>query len=428
MGRLAINGGKPVRTKPFPSSFTTGAEEVRAATAVLKTGLLSGFVASPTPEFYGGPKVLELEKAWSTRFGVKHSVSCNSATSALVMAVGAAEIGPGDEVIVSPYTMSATATAIMIYGGIPVFADIEPDCFCLDPESIKQRITPLTKAILTTDIHGQSSDMDAINAIARENNLKVIVDCAQAPGALYKGKCAGTLGDIGIYSLNRHKNIQCGEGGLAVTRNDELGLRLKLIRNHGENMADKPGYAPKSLVNILGFNFRMTEVEAAIAHEQLKKMDRLNDHRINLVHQLTDGLSSIKFLKMPRVRQGCTHVYYMHAMLFSEALATVSREAFVAAVNAEGIPLRSGYVPPLYLEPFYQKKIAIGSRGFPFKGSHYKGEAHYHKGLCPIAEDLFEKKSIINAYVFPPLKATDMQDIIDGMTKVADNLNELKRN
>jgi dTDP-4-amino-4,6-dideoxygalactose transaminase len=425
MEKLALSGGTPVRTAPFPSTITTGKEELAAVTKVLKSGLLSGFIGSPGKEFFGGPVVRELERLWSEKFEVAHAVSCNSATSGLVMAVGAAGIGPGDEVIVSPYTMSATATSILFYGGIPVFADIEPDYFCLDPVSIAKRITPRTKAILTTDIHGQSSDMKAINDLARKHGLKVIVDCAQAPGAKLDGKHAGTMGDIGIYSLNRHKNIQCGEGGIAVTNDPELALRMQLIRNHGENMADKPLYAPQSLVNILGFNFRMTEIEAAIAIEQLKKLDKLNRYRIELVEYLNECLMGFKWLTMPKTRPGATHVYYIHAMLFDEEKSGVSRNKFIEALNAEGIPIRGGYLKPLYLEPLFQRKIAIGNGGFPFVGAHYEGHANYAKGICPVAEELWEKRSIINPYVYPPLTLRDMEDIVAGFKKVANHVKSI---
>jgi dTDP-4-amino-4,6-dideoxygalactose transaminase len=421
MAKLALHGGKPVRTALFPHSCTTGEEEIQAVTEVLKTGLLSGFLGSPSPEFYGGPMVKKLEKAWSEKFQVKHSVSCNSATSALIMAIGAAAVGPGDEVIVSPYTMSATATSIIFYGGIPVFADIEPDYFCLDPESIRERITSRTKAILTTNIHGQSSDMEKIVSIAKEHQLLVIEDCAQAPGAKLQEKFAGTIGDIGIYSLNRHKNIQCGEGGIAVTNDDELALRMQLIRNHGENLVDKPGYAPMSLVNMLGFNFRMTEIEAAIAFEQLKKLDTLNQHRINLAEFLNEKMNFFPGLTMPAVRDGATHVYYMHVMLYDEQETGVSRNKFIEAVRAEGIPIWGGYLKPLYLEPLYQQQTAIGDQGFPFIGGHYPGIVNYRQGLCPVAEELFEKKTIINPYVYPPLTICDMQDIVKGIEKVLNN-------
>ena len=426
MNRLAMCGGTPVRTKPFSRSITTGEEEVAAAARVLRTGLLSGFVGSPGPEFLGGPEVRALEDAWSQRFEVKHSVTCNSATSALMMAVGAAGIGPGDEVIVSPYTMSATPSAVLFYGGIPVFGDIEPDCYCLDASKLEAKITPRTRAILTTDIHGQSSDVDAILAIARRHKLVVITDTAQAPGAKYHGRYAGTIGDIGVFSLNRHKNMQCGEGGVACTNDDELALRLKLIRNHGENLVDKPGFQPKSLVNMIGFNFRMTEVEAAIAHEQLKKMDALNAHRLEIAAFFNERLSRIPFITVPAVRSGCTHVYYMYNSLFDERRAGVSRATFVDAVRAEGVTVWGGYLKPLYLEPLYQQKIAIGGKGFPFTGPHYGGTVNYAKGLCPVAEEYWEKRTITNPYLYPPLTLADAKDITDAFEKVSEGLGQLR--
>lgn len=426
MSKLALLGGEPVRKKPFPLSKTTGEEEVKAASDVIRSGLLSGFVGSPSPEFLGGPVVKRLESMWNDRFGVRYSVSCNSATSALVMAVGAIGIGPGDEVIVSPYTMSATSTAILFYGGIPVFADIEPEYFCLDPKSIAQKITPRTKAILTTDIHGQSSDMDAILKIAKQHNLKVINDCAQAPGATVNGKAAGTLGDIGIYSLNRHKNMQCGEGGIAVTNDKELALRMQLIRNHGENLTESPDFIPQSLVNILGYNFRMTEVEAAIAVEQLKKMDDLNQHRIDLANYLNQHLSNIDGIKMPAVRPGCSHVYYMHIMLFDENKVGITRTKFIEAIRAEGITIWGGYLKPLYMAPLYQKKIAIGDKGFPFVGAHYTGKVDYSEGICPVAEKLYAKHTIVNPYLYPPLTKQDMKDMVDGFYKVIEHRKDLK--
>jgi perosamine synthetase len=266
--------------------------------------------------------------------------------------------------------------------------------------------------------------MNALLQIAKEFNLKIIVDCAQAPGAMYGDRKAGTLGDIGIYSLNRHKNIQCGEGGIAVTNDSDLALRMQLIRNHGENLVEFTEWKPKSIVNILGFNFRMTEVEAAIAIEQLRKLDKLNAGRIALAKQLENNIK-VDGLKMPAIRKNCDHVYYMQIMLFDEAAWGISREKFVTAIRAEGIPIWGGYLKPLYLAPLYQQKIAIGSEGFPFKGAHYDGTVSYAKGLCPIAERLFEKETIVNAHLYPPLEKNDMSDISNAIHKIFEQRREL---
>ena len=183
--------------------------------------------------------------------------------------MGACGVGPGDEVIVTPYTMSATATAIIVYNGIPVFADVEMKNYNLDPVSVESRITDRTKIIFVVHIFGHPADMDSIMMLAEKHNIMVIEDAAQAPGAFYKGRLAGTIGDIGVYSLNCNKVIQCGEGGIAVTNSDDLAGRLRLIRNHAEAVI-AAGKHVDSLVNMIGWNYRMNEIEAAISREQLK--------------------------------------------------------------------------------------------------------------------------------------------------------------
>ena len=231
-----------------------------------------------------------LENEWASYFHVKHAIAVNSATSGLYAATGAVGIGPGDEVIVSPYTMSASVMPPLIYGAVPVFADIEKDYFCLDPVSVEQRITNLTKAIIVVDLFGQPYDVERINAIAKKHNLVVIEDASQAPGATYKNKFAGTLGDIGVFSLNYHKHIHTGEGGMVVTDNDELADRVRLIRNHAESVVEAKGI--KNLVNMVGFNFRMTEIEAAIARCQLRKLKPLLNSRIGNIGYLTKKIGN----------------------------------------------------------------------------------------------------------------------------------------
>ncbi|MEK6556690.1 MAG: DegT/DnrJ/EryC1/StrS family aminotransferase, partial [Candidatus Margulisiibacteriota bacterium] len=254
MGKLAINGGQKVRTTLFPPYRIFDEHEEGAIKRVFDSGVLSRFLGTWHQDFLGGPEVQALESEWAQHFGVAHVVAVNSATSGLYCAVGAAGIGPGDEVIVSPYTMSASATAALIYNAIPVFADIEPDFFCLDPKSVEEKITPRTKAIIVVDLFGQPYARDQINAIAKAHGLLVIEDCAQAPGAKMGDRFAGTLGDMGVFSLNYHKHIHSGEGGIIVTDNAEFADRLRLIRNHAESVVEGKGVA--NLVNMLGFNYR----------------------------------------------------------------------------------------------------------------------------------------------------------------------------
>lgn len=210
--KLALLGGPKTIQTEFKRYNPIGEEEVRAAKEVIESGVLSQYLGVWHEDFYGGPKVKEFERQCAEYFGVKHAVTVNSWTSGLVAAVGAIGVEPGDEVIVTPWTMSASATAILHWNAIPVFADIDPETFNLDPKSVEANITPYTKAIMAVDIFGQSADMDALMAIAAKHGLKVISDTAQAPGALYKGKYAGTLAHVGGYSLNYHKHIHTGEG------------------------------------------------------------------------------------------------------------------------------------------------------------------------------------------------------------------------
>lgn len=434
MSVLAINGGKKVREKLFPAYNTIGEEEKIAVEKVLDKGKLSRFLGCWHEDFYGGDEVRALEKEWAEKFGVKHAVSVNSATSALYCAVGAAAIGPGDEVIVSPYTMTASASAALVYNAIPVFADIEEDYYCLDPNSIEERITERTKAIIVVDIMGQPYDADKINAIAKKHSLIVIEDAAQAPGAMYKGKYAGTLGDMGIYSLNYHKHIHSGEGGIIVTNDDELANKLRLIRNHAEAVVEDMGYT--NLVNMIGFNYRMTEIEAAIAREQLKKLDGLLEARLKNVEYLSRGLSKIPCLEVPKVREENKHAFYVHALKFNKEIASVSREKFVEAVKAEltffemreteGVKIGCGYVKPLYLQSIFQKLIGYGDKGCPFKCPMYKGEVNYSKGICPVCENMHFGKVITHEFMVPSMTKDDMDDVIKAFKKVWENIDELK--
>lgn len=430
MSKLAINGGEKVRTNLFPAYRVIGKEEEEAVVKVLRSGILSKYLGCWADDFYGGPQVRALEEEWAKHFGVKHAISVNSATSGLYCAAGAVGLNPEDEVIVSPYTMAASATAPLIYNAIPVFADIEEEYFCLDPESIEERITEKTKAIIVVDIFGQPYDMERINAIAKKHNLYVIEDTAQAPGAKYKGKFAGTLGDIGVFSLNYHKHIHCGEGGIVVTDNDELAERVRLIRNHAEAVVGAKG--TKNLNNMIGFNLRMTEVEAAIAREQLKKLDWLLSERQKNVKYLEERLQDISFIRIPKVREGCEHVYYVHAMFYDEEIAGVARERFVEAVKAElmpielreteGVKISCGYVKPLYLQPLFQERIAYGDCGYPFCES----KVEYKKGLCPSCEELYEKKLFLHELMRPFMTEKDLDDVVKAFQKVASNISELK--
>jgi len=426
--KLAVNGGTPVRTEPFPAYRTIGSEEKAAVMEVLDSGVLSRYLGCWHDDFLGGPQVRELEKEWAKFFGTRHAVTVNSCTSGLYCAVGAAGIEPGEEIIVSPYTMSASATAPLVYNAVPVFADIEEDCYCLNPDSIKQRITPATKAIIIVDIFGLPYDAEAVNAIAEEHGLVVIEDCAQAPGAKYKERFAGTLGDMGVFSLNYHKHIHSGEGGVVVTDDDELAERLRLIRNHAEAVVEKMGR--KNLVNMIGFNYRMTEMEAAVARCQLKKLPGLLAERQKNCEYLITNLADIPVITPPKIREECEHAFYVFASKFDSESAGVSRETFVNAVKAElpvtelregeGVLISCGYVKPLYLSPMFQEKTAYGSEHYPFRKKH-----DYSKGICPVAERMHFSDLFSHELMRPGMTEKDLDDVITAFHKVWKHRDEL---
>jgi len=425
MPKLALLGGKKVREKPFPPHPVLGEEEKKQVLEVLDSGLLSGFIAKPGEHFFGGPKVRQLEDEFKEYFGVKHAIAVNSATAGLHAAVAALNLSPGDEIIVSPFTMSASASAILMNNCIPVFADIQEDIFCIDPRKIELAITPQTKAIIVVHLFGQAAEMDEIIAIAKKYNLYVIEDAAQAIGATYKGRYCGTIGDVGVFSLNQHKTITTGEGGIVVTNNDEIAQKVRLIRNHGEAVVAELGIT--DIVNVLGWNYRMTEIEAAIGIAQFRKLDKLNNHRIELANYLTEKLSQFTdYFDLPVVRPYNKHVYFVYPFKYKEKNIGIPRDLFVKAVQAENIPITAGYNRPLYLEPLFQKKIVYGTQGCPFSCAFYKGNVKYDKGICPVAERMYERELIITGICRYPLTKHDIDDLINAFEKVLENIGELK--
>lgn len=412
---LAVRGGKAIIEKPFRRYNSLGQEEQIAVQKVMETGVLSQFLGCWHDDFYGGEKVQEFEAACTDYFCVKHAISVNSWTSGLIVAIGALNIEPGDEIIVSPWTMSASATAILHWNAIPIFADIDRRTFNLDPNSVRQNITNKTRAIMAVDIFGQSADMDELRKIADEYDLKIISDTAQAPGAKYADKFAGTLADIGGYSLNYHKHIHTGEGGVIVTNNDRLAERMRLIRNHAEAvLLDRPELP---LNNMLGYNFRLGEIESAIGIEQLKKLPHIIQTRQSLAQQLTQGLQNLKGLTTPYIHPKCTHVYYVFALIFNAQEAGCSRADVIAALSAEGIHISDCY-QNIHLLPMYQKKQAYGSQGFPWNQPFTRQDICYEKGICPVAEELNDESYLGFGLCVYDLDKQDIDNIIFAFKKV----------
>ncbi|NCY20338.1 DegT/DnrJ/EryC1/StrS family aminotransferase [bacterium] len=392
---LALHGGSKAIHTRFTPYRSLAAEEVQAARKVVQSGQLSRYLGCWHPDFYGGPHVQSFERKWAKYFKVKHAIAVNSWTSGLVAALGAIGLEPGDEVIT-----------------------------CIDPKQVEKNITPYTKAILAVDIAGQSADMERLMPLARKYKLKVICDTAQAPAAKIRGQYAGTLADIGGFSLNYHKHIHTGEGGVAVTNDDDLAEKMRLIRNHAEAVVKEKG--TKSLINMIGHNFRLGEIEAAIGIEQLKKLSKLVAGRQQIARQLDLGLGVLPGLQIPKIRDGCTHVYYVYGMQLDTISLKVSRAKIHAALVAEGVPaLTCGY-QNLHLLPLYQEKIAYGSRGFPWTSDICHREVSYAKGICPVAEDLHDQSFLGLGICSHRFSQRQVGEIIKAFHKVWENMDSLR--
>ncbi|MBT9512447.1 MAG: DegT/DnrJ/EryC1/StrS family aminotransferase [Acidovorax sp.] len=422
---LALLGGPAVIRKPIKSFNTIGDEELASVTEVMRSGVLSAYIGARGEAFMGGPRVRAFEKQAAEQFGVKHAIAVNSWTSGLIAAIGAIGLEPGDEVITTPWTMVATATAILHFNGIPVFADVDPETFNIDPACVENLIGPRTRAIVAVDIFGQSADMAALREISTRHGIKLLSDTAQAPGATTQdGKSTGTLADIGGFSLNYHKHIHCGEGGILVTNDDRYARRLQLIRNHAEAVIDTND--PEELSNMLGYNFRMGEIEAAIASEQLKKLGANIAGRQRAVKQFNAGLASLKGLKTPKVAPGNTHVYYIYGMTCDFASLGVTRTRVIEALRAEGVPgLISGY-QNIHLIPMFRNRIAYGTQGFPWTSPYASRDITYAPGLCPVAEKLHNETFLGINICLNDYGPADVALVVEAFHKVWSQLGALQ--
>jgi dTDP-4-amino-4,6-dideoxygalactose transaminase len=422
--KLALMGGTPVILTPLQGFQSIGEEEVVAASEVIRGGVLSAYIGAPGPGFMGGPKVRQFEAQAAAYFGVKHAIAVNSWTSGLIAAVGAIGLEPGDEIITTPWTMAATATAILHWNGIPVFADIDPDTFNICPKSVEKLVTKRTKAILAVDIFGQTADMAALRKIANRHDLKLLCDTAQSPGARTGEAYTGTLADIGGFSLNYHKHIHCGEGGVLVTNDDRLAHRLCLIRNHAEAVIRTEDI--EELSNMLGYNFRMGEIEAAIASVQLGKLQGRVKSRQRIAAELNNGLAGLRGVTTPKVHPGATHVYYVYGLTLDIETIGVPRARIVDALRAEGVPaLMLGY-QILHWLPIFRHKIAYGTKGFPWTSPHCSSNVQYGPGVCPIAEKLHNATFLGINICLNELPPEDVALIVAAFHKVWSQLDELK--
>ncbi len=420
MNTLAILGGKPIIDYPLPLYPSIGKKECDAVMSVIASGSLSGFYGSWGDEFWGGTTIKQFEQRWSERFHIKHTISVNSNTSGLIAAMGAIGLSPGDEVIVPPTTMSATVMSPLFYGGIPIFADIEDETFCIDPNEVRKKITSKTKAIIAVNIFGHPARLSELRQIADEHGIYLIEDNAQSPLGMEAGAYTGTIGHIGVFSLNYHKHIHTGEGGMCTTNDDHLALRLQMIRNHAENIVEPVHMS--DLSNMIGHNMRMTEMSAAVGLAQLEDADMHIDRRTRLAESLSSIVAELPGLTPPAVRENCRHIYYVWTMKYDAAVVGIPRDVFSKALNAEGFPNFTGYIRPLYMLPVFQQRTAIGRDGFPFiLAPHIR----YEWGMCPVAERLYSEEFICFETCAYDISSEILSDFARAIHKVYEYRHEL---
>jgi perosamine synthetase len=408
----ALLGGHPVFPEPMPRYISTGDREAEAALQILKSGILSDYIGGAGEYFMGGEQILALDREWANYFEVKHALSVNSATSGLHAAVVAAGVRRGDEAIVPAQTMSATATAVLMANGIPVFVEQEESTCCLDPDAVERAITPRTKAIVAVNLFGGPAQLVRLREIADRHGLVLIEDNAQGPGGKHQGQWLGTIGHLGVFSLNCHKTIQCGEGGVVVTNDDRLARRVAMVRNHGENAVEEEGWYEEA--DIVGSNYRLTEMQAAIARIQLQRLEELNTPRIQIARSLDLKLSEFKVLRTAKVDLGDRHVYYVYPIWIDPAQAGISRDRFVEALQAERCPVAGGYIRPLYRLPLFQKLQQEG-----------QAIVSHPTGVCPNAEKAYSETLLYTTLVQVPGGIDLVDRFVEAIAKVLTYAKEL---
>lgn len=402
--QLAIHGGPKVKTTPFGTGKRFGLEEAKELMEALEQNTLF---------YHSGNKVKQFLQDFNEIYGVKYSVAASSGTAAIHVALGAAGISIGDEVITSPITDQGTLIGILYQNAIPVFADLDPHTYNMDPKSIEERITERTKAILVVHLAGNPADMDAIMDIARRHNLKVIEDCAQSYLTEYKGKLAGTIGDYGCFSTNDFKHISTGDGGI-VTVNS--GDEKDFLTTHA--FADKNfrrfGTEVLKDLHHLAPNYRMTELQGAVGIAQLKKLKWICESRHMLGERLTRGIEGVPGIHPHKITEGGYATYWFYMLTLDLDQLTCTREEFSKALAAEGIPNQAGYIPQVvYMNPLFQHREAYLGSQFPFDLTGIK----YEEGLCPNAENIL--KTAIRMPINEFFTEEDIDDVIAGIRKVA---------
>jgi dTDP-4-amino-4,6-dideoxygalactose transaminase len=415
MSELAINGGPKVRTDPFPPWPHFFDDEIEEVEKVLREGRVN---------YWTGTRGREFQENFARFCCAKHGIAVMNGTAALHVALAAAQIGPGDEVIVPPRTFIATAFSVLHQNAVPVFADIDLRTQNIDVHSIRERITERTRAIICVHLAGLPCDMDPIMELAAEFDVKVIEDAAQAHGAKYKGKLTGTLGHIAAFSFCNDKIITTGgEGGMVVTDSDEMAEIARSFKDHGYEERERRNLLELEALytyihHRMGYNYRMTEMQAAIGLKALEKLEWNLSRRRENARYLSDRLSRHDALIPPFESDDFEHAYYKYYVRLNLKRLKTDRDTFVKAVRAEGVPIGLGASSEGYREQAFQELVGYGRTGCPFRCPWYKGRADYTAVELPNAKRLGDEVFVLQ--VHPTIERRDLEDVITSIEKVLD--------
>ncbi len=429
MSQLALNGGPrsvPAELKKIGWPIITP-EDRAAVERVLDRGVLW---AMTTLEGLNCPEQDALEREFAAFLGVPYTLAVNGGTAGLHMALVAAGVEAGDEVITSAFSFLATPAAILHAGAIPVFADITPHTWNIDPQRIAEKITPRTRAILAVDIHGLCADWDAILELARRHHLLVLEDACQAPGASYRGRSAGSFGRAAGFSVNGTKNFAVGEGGFMATADPEIFARGTWLKQVGETLpAENPAMRQQHL---LAWNYRVQEMPCALARSQLSRLAAVNETARRNAAIMDQYLRETPGLRPPFIPEGCVSVYHKYRItLVPEELDTrlhgvALRNAFMAALAAEGVDVDLWGTAPLAAHPMIQARHGFG-RGFPWSLAGPPEQYEYHAEDYPVTLEMFANSFCLTNDEFPIYAQPEpvMHAFGRALQKVAQNAGEL---
>ncbi len=401
---LAIHGGTPVRTKPFPPWPQVGVPEEQRVLAALRSGAWGKFQ---------GEEVRQFEQRFAEYHGVKHAFGVVNGTVALRIALWAGGVGPGDEVIVPPYTFVATASAVLEVNATPVFADLALETSNIDPAAIEAVLTPRTKAIIPVHLGGLPCEMDAIMEIARKHELLVIEDACHAHGARYKGRSVGGLGHVGCFSFQSSKNVTCGEGGMILTNDERLAGRCWSIHNCGR-VPEGQWYEH----HVLGGNHRLGELQGALLNAQWERFEEQAQRREENGRYLDEHFGAVSGIWPQRRTADCTrHAYHLYSFRIDPEQLGISRKVFLEALSAEGVPAMAGYPIPLYRERMFTD-AAFGPYGASI-------DRDYRQSGCPQCEILSTQQGVWLPHYYLLGSRADMDDIVAAVAKVHEHCDEL---